>query len=202
MSHTETTILASTTHKMNTSETDIHQIEDDLNRLIKRKNKNKALTLNNRDSRIIRWHFYALKDFELHVYFILGLIPMGGLAFFLFNYITIINSPVMVPVVLFLVLLMAFMIVYGIPIALNGIIQVVFGPSSEARIKKLLDKNLSNEAKAFVSNEIAIYELKMQNALALKASHPSEYDDALIEALEKDYRTRLIEILLKYKPKE
>ena len=145
---------------------------------------------------------YAFNDFELHVYFILGLIPMGGLAFFLFNYITIINSPVMVPVVLFLVLLMAFMVVYGIPIALNGIIQVVFGPSSEARIKKLLNKNLSSEAKAFVSNEIAIYELKMQNALALKASHPSEYDDALIEALEKDYRTRLIEILLKYKPKE
>ena len=202
MSHTETTILEATTHKINTSETDIHQIEDDLNRLIKRKNKNKALTQNNRDSRIIRWHFYTLNDFELRVYWILGMIPMGGLAFFLFNYITIINSPVMVPVVLFLVLLMAFMIVYGIPIALNGIIQVVFGPSSEARIKKMLDKNLSGEAKAFVSNEIAIYELKMQNALALKASHPAEYDDALIEALEKDYRTRLIEILLKYKPKE
>ena len=60
MSHTETSTLEATTPKMNTSETDIHQIEDDLNRLIKRKNKNKALTQNNRDSRIIRWHFYTL----------------------------------------------------------------------------------------------------------------------------------------------
>lgn len=145
---------------------------------------------------------YAFNDFELHVYFILGLIPVGGLAYLFFDYISMINTPVLVPVVLFFVLFMAFMVVYGIPFALNGIIQVVFGLRSEARIKKLLDKNLSSEAKAFVSNEIAIYELKMQNALALKASHPSKYDDALIEALEKDYRTRLIEILLKYKPKE
>ena len=201
MSHTETTILEATTHKINTSETDIHQIEDDLNRLIKRKNKNKALTQNNRDSRIIRWHFYTLNEFELHVYWILGLIPMGGLAFFFFiNYGAIISSPSLVVALITsaLVLFTAF----SIPLALYSIIQVIFEPSSEARIKKLLDKNLSSEAKAFVSNEIAIYELKMQNALALKASHPSEYDDALIEALEKDYRTRLIEILLKYKPKE
>ena len=202
MSRTETTTLASTTPKINTSETDIHQIEDDLNRLIKRKNKDKALTQNNRDSRIIRWHFYTLNDLELQAYSFLGLILMGGLIYILFNYIMMVGSPVMTPLILILIIFMAFMIVYGIPLFLYGASQIIFGPSSEARIKKLLDKNLSSEAKAFVSNEIAIYELKMQNALALKASHPAEYDDALIEALEKDYRTRLIEILLKYKPKE
>ena len=113
-----------------------------------------------------------------------------------------VSSPVMASLILILVLLIALITVYGVPLFLYGASQIIFGPSSEARIKKLLNKNLSSEAKAFVSNEIAIYELKMQNALALKASHPSEYDDALIEALEKDYRTRLIEILLKYKPKE
>ena len=187
MSHTETT-----TPKTEPSEA-LQQIEKDLKKLIKNKNEGEVKAQISHDSRIIRWHFYALNDFERTMCFFLG--------FILSTLVAMIYSAYIAQGSLWsefsFVFIITLAIVYGTGFVLL-VIHLSSGPSSESRIKKLLDKNLSTETKAFISNEIAIYQSKMQAALALKASHPAEYDDALIKALDEDYRTQLERNLILY----
>ena len=186
---TVTTAIAVETHKA-----DIQQVEADLIKLVKNKNDNNAMSQKSHDSRLIRWHFYALNDFECTACLFLG--------FFLSTLIALIYSAYIAQGSFWhefgFVCMVTLMIVYASGAVFFVVTQFISESFAINKIKKLLDKDLSNEAKGFVNNEISIYELKMQKALELQASHPSEYDYDLIKALDEDYRTQLVRNLVSY----